>query len=40
MLKINITNFIMFIVTMVKLFISAKLVMAKLAIIKLNMAKK
>jgi len=32
MLKINITDFIMFIVTMVKLFIISKLLMAKLAI--------
>jgi hypothetical protein len=36
MLKINIANLIMFIITMVKLFIIAKLLMAKLDIIKLK----
>jgi hypothetical protein len=40
MIKINITNLIMLIITMVKLFIIVKLFMAKLAIIKLNMAQK
>ncbi len=40
MLKINIANLIMPIVTMVKIFIISKLLMAKLTIIRLNMAKK
>jgi hypothetical protein len=40
MLKINITNIIMPIVTIIKIFIISKLLMAKLTIIRLNMAKK
>jgi hypothetical protein len=40
MLKINIANLIMPIITMVKIFIISKLLMAKLTIIRLNMAKK
>jgi hypothetical protein len=39
MLKINIVNLVMFIITMVKLFIITKLSMVKRTIIKLNMAK-
>jgi hypothetical protein len=40
MLQINIVNLVMPIVTMVKLFITVKLFMAKLAVIKLNVEKK
>jgi hypothetical protein len=39
MLKGNMVNLIMVIITMVKLFIIVELLMAKLAIIKLNKAK-
>jgi hypothetical protein len=39
MLHINIASLVMLIVTMVKLFITVKLLMAKLAVIKLNVEK-
>jgi hypothetical protein len=39
MLQINIANLVMLTVTMVKLFITVKLLMAKLAVIKLNVEK-
>jgi hypothetical protein len=40
MLQINIATLVMLIVTMVKLFITIKLLMAKLAVIRLNVEKK